>query len=136
MTNKEKATHIAAALNVTARDFAAVQEIIKAELNRLDAPKPKKWKPRSGFCTVETCWGPDGYRCSGREYPTQEEAERAAPLHRKLDRLVNWLMEHCKKEVEIAPVETIVGEFAIVFKGSAGVGNKLIASIKSGEVEL
>ena len=140
MTNKEKAAHIVAAWVNNSK--GKLQEIIEAELDRFDAPEPKKWEPRggnfyvdysgrvlSGLSDVET-------RFAGREYPTLEEAKRAAPLHRKMDRLVNWMIEHCDNEIELIPRETMGEEFAILFGGSSSVCHKLLQSIESGEVEL
>ena len=149
MDNKEKAQRISDALRhytASEREHALMYGIIKDELNRIDAPEPKKWEPRGGEWLVDADGeierqggGNDTYRLAGREYPTREEAERAAPLHRKLDRLVNWLVEHCNSrtiDVEIWQNFKDNGMATVVFSGTDSYGLSLYEVINSGEVEL
>ena len=143
MTNKEKARKLALVLQSPKRDGRMLVDIIEAELNRFDAPEPKKWEPRGGEyfiahnnkimtgLTTKDC------QLSGREYPTREAAERAAPLHRTMDRLINWMIEHCDNEIELVPRATAAkGEFVIVFRGSKDIADTLLQHIAFGEVEL
>ena len=150
MDNREKASMIASALFRQTNRFPPildVTEIIETELNRLDAPEVKKWEPRGGRYVLMADgtlaeWIDEDKRTdvNGRAYPTHEEAERAAPLHRKMDRLVNWLVEHAPaKDLRLSTVDfhsTPSGKILIVFDHIEDLGHHLVRAIESGEVEL
>lgn len=134
MTNREKAQCIVTAMWGKAGGREYVSDIIEAELNRLDTPT-KKWEPRGGFCVIKSLSSED-HRLSGREYPTEVEAARAAPLHRKLDRLVNWLIEHTPEHWKgVLNFDLSArGNLRITFWNTPG--EEIIDAMNSGEVEL
>ena len=146
MNNREKAQALFDKLFSSWARQELVDEL-EAELDRLDAPEPKKWEPRSGTYIITSDgtlseWLDADKRTDlgGRAYPTREEAERAAPLHRKLDRFVNWLVEHAQvKDWRLSTVDfhsTPSGKALIVFDHIEELGHHLVRAIESGEVRL
>ena len=141
MNNKEKAKRLAEVIYRGIPVPVFVLEALEAELNRLDAPEMKKWGPRGGeyFIShtnrVTIGSTTKDWRLSGRKYPTREEAERAAPLHHKMDRLVNWLVEHHDDfDGELSFGMSPTGSLRINFENISG--RPLLDAILSGEVEL
>ena len=145
MKNKEKAVAIVKDLETQGFDSQYLAKMIEKTLNRLDAPEPKKWEPREGEYAILSdgsivclCGETTPNRhLTGRQYPAREEAERAAPLHRKMDRLVNWLIEHFPL-VDASDAHIVkdykLGNINMYFAGTNA--RTLKDKIDSGEVEL